>query len=39
MAQDFPGESITIAEKITEQIGKIGEKIEVGSFHTLRALR
>ena len=35
LAQTFPGESITIAEKITEQIGKIGEKIEIGSFDTL----
>jgi len=37
MASGFPGEGITIEEKITEQIGKIGEKIEVGSFHTLNA--
>ncbi len=35
LTQTFPGESITIGEKITEQIGKIGEKIEIGSFDTL----
>ena len=35
MAQPFPGAGISIEEKITEQIGKIGEKIEIGSFHTL----
>jgi len=37
LAAGYPGEGITIEEKITEQIGKIGEKIEVGSFHTLNA--
>ncbi|MAI22819.1 MAG: elongation factor Ts [Flavobacteriales bacterium] len=37
MAAGYPGEGISIEEKITEQIGKIGEKIEVGSFHTLNA--
>jgi len=35
LGSQYPGEGITIEEKITEQIGKIGEKIEVGSFHTL----
>lgn len=35
MAQPFPGAGISIEEKITEQIGKIGEKIQIGSFHTL----
>ena len=35
LSQHYPGEGITIAEKITEQIGKIGEKIEIGSFDTL----
>ena len=35
LTQTLPGESITIGEKITEQIGKIGEKIEIGSFDTL----
>ena len=37
MASGFPGENVTIEEKITEQIGKIGEKIEVGEFQTLNA--
>jgi elongation factor Ts len=37
LAAGYPGEGISIEEKITEQIGKIGEKIEVGSFHTLNA--
>ena len=36
LAAGYPGEGISIEEKITEQIGKIGEKIE-GSFHTLNA--
>jgi len=35
LAAGYPGEGISIEEKITEQIGKIGEKIEVGAFHTL----
>ena len=37
LAAGYPGEGISIEEKVTEQIGKIGEKIEVGSFHTLNA--
>ena len=37
LAADYLREGISIEEKITEQIGKIGEKIEVGSFHTLNA--
>jgi elongation factor Ts len=37
MEQKFPGEGLSVAEKITEQIGKIGEKIEVAVFHTLSA--
>jgi elongation factor Ts len=37
MEQEFPGEGLSVAEKITEQIGKIGEKIEVAVFHTLSA--
>tara|TARA_B100000768_G_C11280291_1_gene378178 strand:+ start:1978 stop:2802 length:825 start_codon:yes stop_codon:yes gene_type:complete len=35
LTKTFPGESITIGEKITEQIGKIGEKIEIGTFDSL----
>ena len=38
LSKTFPGESITIGEKITEQIGKIGEKIEIGSFDTLKGV-
>lgn len=37
LAAGFPGTGISIADKITEQIGKIGEKIEIGAFHTLSA--
>ena len=37
LAAGYPGEGMSIEAKITEQIGKIGEKIEVGSFHTLNA--
>lgn len=37
MEQQFPGEGITVAEKITQQIGKIGEKIEIAVYHTLSA--
>ncbi|HBP45667.1 MAG TPA: elongation factor Ts [Flavobacteriales bacterium] len=37
MAAAYSDEGISIEDKITEQIGKIGEKIEVGSFHTLSA--
>ena len=37
MEQEFPGSGITVAEKITEQIGKIGEKIEVAVYHTMSA--
>lgn len=33
LASDFGG--ITVAEKLTEQTGVIGEKIEVGSFETI----
>ena len=37
MVAAYSDEGISIEDKITEQIGKIGEKIEVGSFHTLNA--
>ncbi|MDG2208443.1 MAG: translation elongation factor Ts [Flavobacteriales bacterium] len=35
MEQAYPGAGFTVAEKITEQIGKIGEKIDVSAFQTL----
>ena len=38
---DFLGsafDGMTVAEKLTEQTGVIGEKIEIGSFKTLKAL-
>jgi elongation factor Ts len=35
LAADFNG--ITVADKLTEQTGVIGEKIEIGSFETLKA--
>ncbi|MGB0601122.1 MAG: translation elongation factor Ts, partial [Flavobacteriaceae bacterium] len=37
---DFLGsafDGMTVAEKLTEQTGVIGEKIEIGSFKTLKA--
>ena len=37
LAAGYPGEGISIEEKITEQIGKIGEKLEGGSVPTLTA--
>ncbi|WGK65604.1 translation elongation factor Ts [Croceiramulus getboli] len=35
LSKDFGG--ITVAEKLTEQTGVIGEKIEIGDFRTLEA--
>jgi len=35
LAADFEG--MTVAEKLTEQTGVIGEKIEIGGFKTLKA--
>ena len=35
LAADFEG--MTVAEKLTEQTGVIGEKIEIGGFNTLKA--
>ncbi|KPM31312.1 Translation elongation factor Ts [Croceitalea dokdonensis DOKDO 023] len=34
---DAPFNGMTVAEKLTEQTGVIGEKIEIGSFETLSA--
>ena len=36
LATDFHG--ITVAEKLTEQTGVIGEKIEIGSLKELKDL-
>jgi len=35
LARTYPGASITVSEKITEEVGKIGERIEIGTFSTL----
>ncbi len=35
LAADFDG--MTVAEKLIEQTGVIGEKIEIGGFETLEA--
>ena len=37
MEQEYPGSGVSVAEKITDQIGKIGEKIEVAVYHTMSA--
>jgi elongation factor Ts len=37
LAKPFPGAGISISEKIIEEVGKIGERIEVGTFETLEA--
>lgn len=37
LAATIAGESTTISEKITEQIGKIGEKIEIGDYEYINA--
>ncbi|MFK7757385.1 MAG: translation elongation factor Ts [Flavobacteriales bacterium] len=34
-AASYPGSSVTISEKITEEIGKIGEKIELSTFEVV----
>jgi len=35
MSKTFPGAGVSISEKITEEIGKIGEKIELSTFETV----
>jgi elongation factor Ts len=35
LGRTYPGASITVAEKITEEVGKIGERIEIGTYSTL----
>jgi elongation factor Ts len=37
LSKPFPGSSITVAERITEEIGKIGERIEIGNYETVSA--
>lgn len=34
-SKTFPGSSVSITEKLTEEIGKIGEKIELSAFETV----
>ncbi len=34
-SKTFPGAGVSISEKITEEIGKIGEKIELSSYETV----
>ncbi|MDA0946612.1 MAG: hypothetical protein RLZZ314_115 [Bacteroidota bacterium] len=36
MTKTFPGGSISVAEKITEEVGKIGERIEIGDFQVVK---
>lgn len=37
LARTYPGASITVADKITEEIGKIGERLDIGTFETVSA--
>jgi elongation factor Ts len=37
LAKDYPGAGISVSEKIIEEVGKIGERIEIGSFETIEA--
>ncbi|MCC7302576.1 MAG: elongation factor Ts [Bacteroidia bacterium] len=37
LALSFAGNGLTIADKITEQVGKIGEKIELSKFEAIEA--
>ena len=36
-ALKYPGSDLTIAEKITEEIGKIGEKIDISAYEIINA--
>ncbi len=36
-AMKYPGTDLTIAEKITEEIGKIGEKIDISAYEKISA--
>jgi elongation factor Ts len=37
MSMTYPGTSITVADKITEEVGKIGERLDIGTFQTVNA--
>ncbi len=37
MAKTYPGSSITVADKIIEETGKIGERLDIGTFETVSA--
>lgn len=37
LAKDYPGAGITVSDKIIEEVGKIGERIEIGTFETIEA--
>jgi elongation factor Ts len=36
LTKTFPGGALTVADKITEEVGKIGERIEIGDFQVVR---
>ena len=36
LAKTYPGASLTVADKITEEVGKIGERIEIGDLRVVR---
>ena len=35
LTKTFPGTSLTVADKITEEVGKIGERIEIGDLRVV----
>ena len=35
LTKTFPGTSLTVADKITEEVGKIGERIEIGDMRVV----
>ena len=37
LAKNYPGASITVADKIIEETGKIGERLDIGTFETVSA--
>ena len=36
LAKTYTGSSLTVADKITEEVGKIGERIEIGDLRVIR---
>ncbi len=36
LTKTFPGGALTVADKITEEVGKIGERIEIGDFQVVK---